>query len=329
MVAVVETMAYAGEVPWHGLGAKVSNSLTPVQMLKAAKLDWPVEKRAMFFKGKDGKQQEIKDKFALVRGTDDRLLSVVGSTYKPVQNEVAMDFFKKFVTAGHMKMETAGSLHDGQYIWALSRLGKDFTLGKEDEVRGFLLLSQPHVIGKAMVIQFTPIRVVCWNTLCFALGSDLKGHAGSFRMPHSILFNDVVKKRAEEALGLAKNQMDEFKAAATLLSKKKAKPEDVTSYFAEVLKYDPKADEAKKKKDGESKEPRMLPKLQLALTNSPGAQMPTALGTWWGNLNAVTYVIDHEIGRDRSASLRTAWLGAKAGMKRRAVGLALRYAQNA
>lgn len=332
MVAAVETMAYAGETPWHGLGNKVSNNLTPAQMLKAAKLDWPVEKRELMYATKKGGGTPIKvdGKFALVRGTDDRLLSIIGATYKPVQNEVVMDFFKKFVLAGHMKMETAGALHGGQYIWALARLGNDFTLGKEDEVRGFLLLSQPHVLGKAMVIQFTPIRVVCWNTLTFALGSDLKGKPGSFRMPHSIAFNDAVKKRAEEALGLSKHQMDEFKQAATLLSKKKAKPEDVESYFCEVLKFDPKtaAKKAKGKKgeEAEIKVPRMLPKLQLALTHAPGAQMPTALGTWWGAANAVTYVVDHELGRDQSASLRTAWLGAKAALKRRAVGLAIKRA---
>ena len=40
----VETMAYAGEVPWHGLGYRVPMDLTPDQMLEAASLDWTVTK---------------------------------------------------------------------------------------------------------------------------------------------------------------------------------------------------------------------------------------------------------------------------------------------
>jgi len=39
MAHMVETMAYAGEVPWHGLGEKVSNDLTPVQMMDKAGLN--------------------------------------------------------------------------------------------------------------------------------------------------------------------------------------------------------------------------------------------------------------------------------------------------
>ena len=33
MAHAVETMAYAGEVPWHGLGKQVLPDLTPEQML--------------------------------------------------------------------------------------------------------------------------------------------------------------------------------------------------------------------------------------------------------------------------------------------------------
>jgi phage/plasmid-like protein (TIGR03299 family) len=248
-----------------------------------------------------------------------------------VQNDIAFEFFTKFVKAGHMNMETAGSLHGGQYIWGLARIGKDFKLAGKDEVRGFLLLCQPHILGKAMVIQFTPIRVVCWNTLNFALGSDLKGKPGAFRMPHSLNFNDSVKASAEIALGLAGNQMEEFQAAATLLSKKKAKPEAVADYFNAVLKFDPKKAEKKKAKKGDDedagKEPRMLVKMRKALTHSPGATLPSAAGTWWGALNAVSYVVDHELGRDQSAALRTAWMGSKAGLKRRAVLLAVEAAK--
>ena len=47
MVAAVETMAYAGEVPWHGLGTKVSDDLTPNQIMVKAGLDWSVNKLSL------------------------------------------------------------------------------------------------------------------------------------------------------------------------------------------------------------------------------------------------------------------------------------------
>ena len=314
MTAAVENMAFAHQVPWHGLGKQVRSDMTPKQMLKAAGLDWTVSKREMFLKG----NKKVPDKYALCRDTDDRFLSIVGKTYKPVQNEVALDFFKRFVEAGNMTMETAGSLWDGRYIWGLARIGVDFNLGKQDEVRGYLLVSQPHVIGRAMVIQFTTIRVVCWNTLTFALGAGLKGGVGAFRQIHAREFDEHAQKAAEETLGLASDQMKQFKEAAILLSKKKAKGEQVDEYFCEVLRFDPK----KAKKEGK-RTPHSLPKFQAALTHAPGQALPSALGTWWGAYNAVSYVIDHETGRDRGTALRNAWIGHTANIKRRALTIAL------
>lgn len=327
MTHAVETMAYAREVPWHGLGKKVKDNMSPQQMLKEAGIDWTVSKRPVFIeKGK--KHVEIKDRFALCRDTDDAFLSMVGTTYKPVQNEEAFEFFKKFVKAGHMTMDTAGSLWGGRYIWGLAKLGSNFKLGKDDQVTGNLLIMQPHIRGRAMIIQTTAIRVVCWNTLQMALGTNLKGESqgGSFRMPHSMRFDDSVKQQAELALGLAKGQMEEFHQAATLLAKKRAKEDAVEEFFCQVLKFDPKK-AAKKKKGGEIKEPRMLPKFQQALLQAPGQNLNSAKGTWWGALNAVTYVLDHEAGRDRSTALRNAWVGNNARMKRRALDLAIKHAK--
>jgi phage/plasmid-like protein (TIGR03299 family) len=317
----VETMAYTNQVPWHGLGFKVNNDLTPNQMLKAAKVDWAVEKRKVGFINSSGNYKVAPDKFALVRTSDDSMLSMVGTTYKPVQNEEAFDFFKKYCAAGHMTMETGGSLWNGRYVWCLAKIGKDFTLGKGDKVEGYVLMSSPHMIGRAMVIQFTPIRVVCWNTYTLALGADLKGRGGAFRMPHSVAFNDAVKHQAEVALGLAKEQMTEFNEAALLLTKAKVKPEKVQEYFCEVLKFNPK--DAVKKKNGELKTPRMLEKFKQALTLAPGQNITTAQGTMWGAYNAVSYVVDHDLGHNRSSALYTAWYGQKATLKRRALGLAL------
>ena len=43
MAHEVETMAYAGEVPWHGLGVKIHNDLTPMSMMEKAGLNWKVQ----------------------------------------------------------------------------------------------------------------------------------------------------------------------------------------------------------------------------------------------------------------------------------------------
>ena len=38
----VETMAFANETPWHGLGNPVSNDMTPQEMMVASGCDWEV-----------------------------------------------------------------------------------------------------------------------------------------------------------------------------------------------------------------------------------------------------------------------------------------------
>jgi phage/plasmid-like protein (TIGR03299 family) len=333
----VETMAYAAEngKPWHGKGFPVASNLTPKQMQKAAHLDWEVEKRQVFYLDAAGKPREVPDKFAIVRKSDDKWLSQCGKAYKPIQNSDIVDFFTRFVKAAKMTMDTAGSLEDGRFVWMLAKLNKDFALGKgsnADPVQGYLLVSQPHVAGNAATIMFTPIRVVCWNTLTWALGQRIGKNAGEstrFRIAHTIDFNDDVKQKAAEALGLANNQMDQFEQAAKLLSTKKATPEQVKEYFCEVLEWDPKKAKKKAKEEGgkEPAEPRMIGKFEYALEHSPGAALPSAAGKWWGAVNAISYVVDHEVGRSQDNRLHSAWFGSRASLKQRAVELALQKAK--
>ena len=48
MAHEVESLAYVGETPWHGLGARVDGDIGVDEMLVKAGLDWKVEKRALF-----------------------------------------------------------------------------------------------------------------------------------------------------------------------------------------------------------------------------------------------------------------------------------------
>ena len=122
MVAAVESMAWTGEVPWHGEGVEVSNDLSPHEMMVAAGLDWSVSKRPTWTSAKpieeyekdaDGNIElellEDPNRFTIVRDTDNAILSSCGSGYKPIQNERIFDFFSRFVKEANVSMETPGS----------------------------------------------------------------------------------------------------------------------------------------------------------------------------------------------------------------------------
>ena len=81
----VAQMAYAGDVPWHGLGKQVPGDLTPEQMLEAANLNWSVTKIPAF--AEVGGQQVAVGRSALVRDRDNAILDVVSDDWNPIQNQ--------------------------------------------------------------------------------------------------------------------------------------------------------------------------------------------------------------------------------------------------
>lgn len=321
----VEQMAYVGEQPWHGLGTKVPQGITTDEMLKAAGLDWEVNLEKIYRED----QTEIPKMRALVRSTDKKVLTITGSTYKITQNSEVLDFFRKFVEAGDMEIDTAGSLKGGQYVWALAKVKKKFCIGKDDEVESYLLFSNPHIYGYSRTLKYTAVRVVCWNTLNFALGSRLNGKATrgqAYSIPHSIEFNDAARAAAEKALGLAMTQHEQFEEAARAFAKLKMKEQEVKDFFGDVLMHDP--EKAKQRKDGTPRIPSMLGKFIEALETAPGWDLKSSKGTLWGALNAVTRVIDHEHGRTRDNGLSASWFGYTGDIKRRAFDLAMLRAKS-
>ena len=164
MAHEVETMAYAGEVPWHGLGREVSNDLTPEQMMRAAGVDWEVHEVPSYV-SYNGQNIPTGQK-VLIRGDTGAILSNVGEDWHTVQNKDAFNFFTEYVLAGDMDMHTAGSLKGGQIVWALAKVKESFDIFGGDHVDAYLLFSNPHQYGKSIDVRFTPIRVVCnkWTT---------------------------------------------------------------------------------------------------------------------------------------------------------------------
>lgn len=313
MAHLVETMAYAGEVPWHGLGKRVLPDLTPAQMLKEAQLDWTVDKIPAYCTI-DGKQTDI-GRQALVRSSDKRVLTVISDDWEPVQNETAFEFFHDFVMEGDMEMHTAGSLKNGNMVWALAKVKESFELFGGDQVESYLLFSNPHEYGKCIDIRFTPIRVVCNNTLTLSLKekSDMM-----VRLSHRKAFNaDDVK----ETMGIAKTKLNKYKDMAQFLGSKRFTKDNVIEYFNNVFPSLSKKDEPTKTLS------RPAQTAFEALETQPGAEF--AQGSWWQAFNATTFAIDHVLGRSADTRLTSAWYGANRQKKIKALETAVDFAEAA
>lgn len=309
------SMAYAGDLPWHGLGTKVSNDLTPDQMLKAAGLDWSVDPVNLF--AEVGDRKIATGHRALVRSTDQKVIDVITDDWNPVQNSEAFEFFNDFVGAGEMEMHTAGSLKDGKIVWALAKVKDSFELfNGRDQVDAYLHFTNPHQYGQSIDVRFTPIRVVCNNTLTLSLNMKSKNMV---KVSHRREFDgDMVK----EALGVAKHKLSQYKEMAQHLSQKRFNNESIVDYFARVFPVLTQKQVAKKDL---SKSATYA--LEEALHSQPGAEFGE--GTWWAAFNTVTYMTDHIIGRSVDSRLTSSWYGANKNLKVKALELAVEMADAA
>lgn len=321
MSHLVESMAYAYkqgandeayQTPWHRLGTPVSNDYTPQQMLKAANLDWTVDRHPTFAL-LDG-QQVYTGKDVLTRSTDNRILTHISENWEPVQNDVFADFFEKFVSEGHMEMNTMGSLRQGNIVWALAKVKESFSLySGRDTIESYLLFTNPHEYGKCVDIRFTAGRVVCNNTLTLALNnkSDMV-----VRLNHTKKFDPELVK---STLGISSDRLKTYKEASEYLTSKNFTEDTLTEYYKTVFPSLSKEDSSKLSKPA---------KLALdCLETQPGAEL--GAGTWWAAFNSVTYAVDHLMGRTEEGRLNSAWYGPNRAKKVLALETAVELANAA
>lgn len=305
-------MAYSGELPWHGLGTKVPPDLTSDQMMDAAGLNWTVRKIPAFAKVGD-KNVDV-GRSALVRNTDDKILDIVSNDWNPVQNQEAFEFFNDFIAASEMEMHTAGSLKDGKIVWALAKVKESFTLFKHDKVDSYMLFSNFHQYGFSTDIRFTPIRVVCNNTLSLSLSSDVDRQV---KFNHRRKFEPDLAKLL---LGIAADKLKKYKEMAAFLGSKKAKDEDVVEYFKRIFPVT----SVKEGTDPKKEYSRNAGIAMDTMETQPGHEF--APGTWWPVYNSVTFMTDHIVGRSNDTRMASSWYGVNKNLKVKALELAVEMA---
>lgn len=309
MVAAVETMAYVGATPWHGLGNKVEENITLEEFQKEAGLDWSVSKRPVQFYDKDDEflQPELhsfKNKFVLARDTDNKPFAVVSDRYKPVQPKEIFKFFEDLLSMHNMKMHTAGALLDGGRIWCLAQTGDVHKVLGQDRVDGYLLLSTSYDLTLSTLAQFTSVRVVCNNTLQQAL----RDSTGRVTIPHIKEFNAASIK---DQLGIGRDQWIAFTGAIDLLARMKLDADKAASVMDKVFAIP------------EDPEKRMACGDRLHAQNVVDMfKHRTFIGadiagqTGWGLVNSLTEYVDwKKRARGQGNRLNNAWFGEGAKLK--------------
>jgi phage/plasmid-like protein (TIGR03299 family) len=312
MAHEVESMAWAHEVPWHGLGNKVEGSVTVDDMLVAAGLNWNVNQHECW--AEINGQKIAVGRKALVRDTDGKVLSVTGENWKPFQNKDALGFFREYTEAGGATLETAGSLKGGKVVWGLARVATGFTINGNDHVKGYILLVSPHEVGQAITVRTTSVRVVCANTLAMAGG--VKGANAEYRQSHVKNFDTAAAKATVE---LVKNQIADMKLEAEALSQLKMSEFDTVRFLARFFQPMTKEEIAVGNEDARTQ--MLIDKPEVVNTDLQGVLWATkkapgsTAGNGWGVLNGVTYWADHMVGRSPDARLYNSWLGDKGRQK--------------
>src|SRR6185312_11087595 len=191
------------EKAWHGLGQIVDQYPTSAEAIKYAGLDYEVIKSPLFTYQKDetigdngevveGSPMAVPNHFATVRTDNHAVLGVVGKDYEIVQNVNAFEFFDAIVGGGDgILYETAGALGKGERIFITAKLPGYIRVGKQDMIEQYLFLTTSHDGFGSITAAFTPIRIVCNNTL----NAALRNHSNAFKIRHTA----NAKERLEEA----------------------------------------------------------------------------------------------------------------------------------
>jgi phage/plasmid-like protein (TIGR03299 family) len=238
---------------------------------------------------------EIPEKKVVVRldkwgQPDCKPFALVGSDYQVFQNRDTFSFFDPLILSGKVSYDTAGALGDGERVWVLAKVNDKMDV-RGDKVEKYLLFSTGHDARTALQIRFTPVRVVCQNTLMLSLMGD--------RDISKIYHVPGMNKRvlnAQESVKMILGMYDELEDTFHRFASKHLTPQELERYVGDVFP-DPKI------KKGQPETRRYKTALQQAHENrmqatklfmeGKGNDKESIRGTLWTAYNGIVEMIDH------------------------------------
>jgi phage/plasmid-like protein (TIGR03299 family) len=295
MAHEIESMFYTGVTPWHGLGTALDNPPTTEIAIREAGLDWSIVKHPIYL----GDGTVVPRAMATVRTTDNAIMGVVSDRYTPLQNVEAFKFFDPLVESNLVTLETAGSLKNGQRIWILARIvGDDTRIVGDDMVRKFIMLSNSHDGTTAVRVGFTPVRIVCANTLSMAHGNR---DSQLIRLMHSKKVTNNIDA-VRDIINIANESFEASAEQFRFLAKKKINKDDLEKYVKIVLDY-----EHVKDVDLSTRAKNQIAQVINLFDHGRGNDLVDTKPTWWRAYNAYTEFLTHESTKNDDVRYNNLW----------------------
>ena len=173
---------------------------------------------------------DVDNYFATVREDNNDVLGLVGKDYTIVQNRDVFSFFDQIVGEGKAIYETAGCLGKGGVLFISAKLPKEIVIGRDGPIENYLILCSSHDGSMAITAFFTPVRVVCQNTLNVAFNNN----TNRVFIKHT----QNVKERFVEAalvMGMHSEYLDKLEVAFRLLYDKQVSDRDMKSIITRAF----------------------------------------------------------------------------------------------
>ena len=318
-----ESGFFVVQPPWHGLGTLLPEApATAQEAITIAGLDWEVTKQPMeAVVAVNGSYRAVgvPDHYAVIRRREEngitRLdsLGVVGSQYKPIQNIDAFRFFDRVVQSGMVQYNTAGSLKGGRTIWALARLNGTLRIAGDDVVDKYLLLTNSHDGSRPVTIAFTPVRVVCANTLAMALSTATR----RLSVRHTACAAARIRDVGEYLAGVNAS-FDHSAESYRYLAQRSINAYQLREYLLSLF---PDPEEGTLRNRARATRDKITARFENGLGTS------TTDTTLWRAYNAVVEFIDHDRNQGNAdARVTSAWFGQGMQLKQQALTTALQLA---
>lgn len=231
--------------PWDYQGAvNVENCKTAAEVMSAAGLDWNVAKcelvakmptHDIYAKEKDSfimgnsMYKTCPNAFATYRTDYNIPLGIVKERYTPVQNIEAFTFFDGAIGKDKAIWQTAGFFGNGERIFVSAKLPKNIFVNG-DPVENYLVFTTSHDGSSGVKILFTPIRVICENTLNAAIATST--NYVSFRHTKSVHGNLDI---AAEILGICETRIVALQEQFNVMRKIQMTDDKAQQIFANVI----------------------------------------------------------------------------------------------